>query len=180
MTDTSTEAVIGIFACISLLGLIVVLSVVCLLLRDRLFGEWLLSEGDPTAGDFSRVKYESRILRPDWEFYERHLGRPAPPALRDLYHDSDLITRGGFQYDDLHYISTFEPLDSAAIVTEIDEFGCDVVPFANSDGDIIYLRPGPREPDTVFITYHDGGDTDELATDVEAFLQIVRSSTSAL
>jgi len=31
---------------------------------------------------------EERILHPGWEFYERHLQRPAPAARREIYADS--------------------------------------------------------------------------------------------
>ena len=119
---------------------------------------------------------EARIANPDWTFYESHLQRPAPAALRELYSDRELVLTNGTEYDENHDISTFEPLDEAALVDTHEIFGFDVVPIANSDGDIIYLRPGPTETDAVFITYHDGGDTEQLAPDVSAFLQRLRET----
>ena len=44
-----------------------------------------------------------------------------------------------------------------------------VLPFAYSDADPIYLKPGANASNAVFITYHDGNDTVELAHSIEAF-----------
>lgn len=161
------DTVIGILVCVSLLFVMALAAVLVLMLRDRIFG---VAAWQPPA-TAERIAYEARILKPDWPFYERHLGRPAPAALRELYRDRELILSGGFQYDEAHYISTFEPLDAAALLETRDFVGFDILPFANSDGDMIYLRPGPSEPGTVFITYHDGGDTEELASDLSTFLR---------
>jgi hypothetical protein len=121
-----------------------------------------------------RRAYEARIANPDWEFYERHLCRPAPASLRELYSDCALVLTKGIDFDKAHRISTFEPLDEAALIDTHDLFGFNVVPFANGEGDIIYLRPGSNETDAVFITYHDGGDTEQLAPDISSFLQRLR------
>lgn len=123
-----------------------------------------------------RSAHEARIATPDWEFYERHLQRPVPTALRQLYADHELLCTSGIWYDESHYISAFEPLDEVAVVDTANLFGFDVVPFANSNGDIIYLRPGRKEPDAVYITYHDGGETEQLAPDVSTFLERARAS----
>ena len=88
----------------------------------------------------------TRLLRTDWTFYERHLQRSAPVALRELYCDTALISacisasgkRGG--------ISSFEPLNEDSMIDTRDQLGYDIVPFATSDcGDPIYLRPGAHE-----------------------------------
>jgi hypothetical protein len=170
------DTAIGILVCVSLLFVATLAAVFVLMLRDRIFGA---SAWQPPA-TAERIAYEARIIKPDWPFYERHLGRPVPVALRELYRDRELILSGGFQYDEAHYISTFEPLDAAALLETSDFVGFDILPFANSDGDMIYLRPGPGEPGTVFITYHDGGDTGELAPDVSTFLQCSRGAKNAV
>jgi hypothetical protein len=129
----------------------------------------------PEELEAERQAYEERILRPDWEFYERHLQRSAPEALRKLYADRALVTAGNLDYSDRHRIGTFEALDEERLLDTREQLGFDVVAFATSDcGDPIYLRPGPSEADTVFITYHDGGDTEVFAESVEAMLERLR------
>ena len=97
-----------------------------------------------------------RLLRPNWEFYERHLQRPAPPALRDLYGDRRLVTMVGLKYGKKYDISTFNPIDQDWLLDTRDTIGFDIVAFANSDcGDPIYLRPGSSESDAVYISHHD-------------------------
>ncbi len=60
-----------------------------------------LNPAEKVASD--RRAYEARILHPDWDFYERHLQRPLPPALRELYADRALIIMQGLDYsDNLH------------------------------------------------------------------------------
>ena len=171
------DTIIGILVCVSLLLVMTLAAVFVLMLRDRILRGGGVCQPPATA---ERIAYEARILRPDWPFYERHLGRPIPSALRELYRDRKLILSGGFQYDETHYISTFEPLDAAALLETRDFVGFDILPFANSDGDMIYLRPGPNEPAAVLITYHDGGDTEELASDVSTFLRRSRGAKNAV
>ncbi len=153
------------------LALLLVLAVAFCWLNDRFTAALWRWRNPPEKLAADRRAFEQRLLRPDWEFYERHLQRPAPYALRELFADHKLLLANGCQYDDIHYISTFEPLDETTLVDAREWVGCDFVSFANSDGDSIYLRPGPSEPDAVFITYHDGGDTEQLAPDVSTFLQ---------
>ena len=117
---------------------------------------------------------ERRLLTPDWAYYERHLQRAVPEAIRELYRDRDLVLSGGFQYDEFHCITSFEPIDSDSLLETRDFMGFDVLPLASSDGDIVYLRPGRDEPDVIYITYHDAGGTSELAPDAEFFLQRLR------
>jgi hypothetical protein len=134
----------------------------------------LRPEASPEQLIAERQAYEQRILRPDWDFYERHLQRPAPPALRELYTDHALVTDGNLACGD-EVINTFEPLDEAALIDTRDQLGFDIVPFATTDcGDPIYLRPGPGEADNVYVTHHDGGDTEVLAESVSAMLATLR------
>ncbi len=133
------------------------------------------SEEQLTAEDQA---YEERLLQPNWEFYEKHLGRPAPAALRELYADEELVTSGVLECGDGKVINGFVPLDEAALLDTREELGCDVVAFATSDcGDPIYLRPGVSEPDTVYVTYHDGGNTEVFARSVGEILQKVRRAS---
>ena len=158
------------------IAVIVLISIGVCWLNDRFMdAKWRRRNPPETIASQKHV-YEARLLHPDWKFYERHLQRPTPAALRELYSDRELIVANNRDYDESHYISTFDPLDEAALVDTRAIFGFDTVPFANSDGDIIYLRPGPTETDAVFITYHDGGDTEQLAPDVSTFLQRLRET----
>jgi hypothetical protein len=125
-----------------------------------------------------RQALEERILSPDWAFYERHLQRPAPTALRQLFADKALVTSCGLAFSKSNGISTFNPLDQDSLVDTADLLGFDVVPFATSDcGDAIFLRPGKDAPDTVYIAYHDdpGKGLVVLADSAAAMLEKLRN-----
>ena len=127
-----------------------------------------------------REAYERRILTPDWICVERHLHRPPPHALRDLYADGRLVTRRDLEYDgDDRRISTFEPLDEEAMTDASRSLEFDAVVIATTDfGDAIYLRPGATEADAVHVAYHDGADTEVLAESIEEMLVILRGHHS--
>jgi hypothetical protein len=115
-----------------------------------------------------REAYERRILAADWVSVERHLRRPPPQALRDLYADRRLVIQRDLKYDDDRLVSTFEPLDEKAMLDSSRSLGFDAVVIATTDfGDAVYLRPGATEADTVHVTYHDGGDTEVFAESIE-------------
>jgi hypothetical protein len=78
-------------------------------------------------------------------------------------------------YDDGEVINTFSALDEQGLLDTREWLGFDVVAIATSDfGDPLYLRPGRSEPDTVYITHHDGGDTEIFAESVASRLQRLR------
>lgn len=153
------------------IGILFGIPILILVLHDRISKAIWRRRNTPEELAADRRICEARIASPDWVFYERHLERPVPAALRCLYSDRQRVLKVGAVYDDVHYISTFEPLDEKALVDTYDVFGLNVVPFANSDGDIFYLRPGPDEKDAVYITYHDGGESWQIAPDVSVFLE---------
>ncbi len=137
----------------------------------------LRAEPSPEMLASERQIYEESLLRPDWTFYEHHLQRPIPAALRELYADRDLVTDGGFSYDKNIGIGSFEPLNEQCLLDTRDQVGTGVVAIATSDyGDPIYLRPGSGGPDKVYLTFHDGGETIVLADTVAAFLTRLRSA----
>src|SRR5262245_26897060 len=145
--------------------------------RDRIFGAWWRRRNPSERLIADRRAYEDRILRPDWAFYERHLQRPAPQALRQLYADRELVKAQGLQYNDAHCISTFEPLDEPGLLDTKPWLGFDAVAIATTDfGDPIYLRPGAAESDTVYTTHHDGGDTEIFAESVASMLERLRNA----
>ena len=67
------------------------------------------------------------------------------------------------------------PLDSQALRENWVAPG--VLPFAYSEADPIYLKPGANTSNAVFITYHDGSSTEELAPTIEAFAAALHVAT---
>jgi hypothetical protein len=138
----------------------------------------ILPEPSPEQLIAERQACEDQILQPDWDFYHRHLQRPPPAALRELYADRALVTACGLKYirGRIHDgISTFHPIREENLIDPLDQTGCDILAFATSHcGDAIYLRPGVSEPDIVYIAYHDGGDIEIFAESVAALVQRLR------
>lgn len=160
--DVNDVAII-VLTVLSLLVLFVGLPVAILWLRDRVSNA-RRGRRTPAKLPADRHAYEERILQPDWKFYEHHLQRPVPAALRELYSDRALVTGQNLTYSKQESISTFGVLDEEDMLDTKPWLGFDAVAIATSDfGDPIYLRPGPSETDTVYITHHDGGDTEVFA-----------------
>jgi hypothetical protein len=119
--------------------------------------------------------WRERLLRPNWAFYEKHLQRPVPVPLRELFADSELLL-GEACPDDLD-INCFNPIDEQSLIGPDEGLGFDLVAFAMSScGDAIYLRPGAKESNKVYITYHDGGDTKVFAESVDVILAKFRAA----
>ena len=115
-----------------MVGLLVVLPLLLLWLRDRVTAVVWRRRNPPEKIAVARRSYEERILRPDWEFYEHHLQRPVPSALRGLYADQALVTAQGLDYTDSDCISTFEALDRQGLLDTRPWLGFDVVAIATS------------------------------------------------
>lgn len=166
------------------LGLGTVAALVAAVLFSLRMGEslgdvfWMVGHA-PAPGDERRRAFLSRVRAPDWAFYARHLGRPVPSALVDLFaHVDDLSEEGRVPGD--RPISELEPIDEAALFDATSLVGFAIVPFAKTiGGDPVYLRPGPHEPDLVFVTRHDGGGTSVLSPSVDALLAEIRASIAA-
>jgi hypothetical protein len=164
-------------AIVVILIIFLVLPVGIVLLSDRIsdWRRWRTESPEKMAVE--RQAYIQRLLHPDWEFYEQHLQRPAPMALKELYSDQVLITLQDINYSEDYNISTFGALDKEGLLDTQPWLGFDVVAIATSDcGDPIYLKPGASEVDKVYITHHDGGDTEEFAESVEAMLRKLKEN----
>jgi hypothetical protein len=149
------------------------LAATLLLARDRIATFFWSLRNPPQKLAAARREFEVRLSKPDWSFYENHLGRPAPEALRSAFANPKLLLADGFRYGELH-VSGFQPLDRQGLAEARAWLTFDAVPFASSEADMIYLRPGPQESNAVYITYHDGGDTEQLAANVGTFVSGLR------
>ena len=147
---------------------------IILLLKDRISDVLRRRQDTP-----EKLTAELRtLMHPDWSFYEGHLQRPVPAALRELYSNMALITACASFRGKREGISAFWPLNEDYLLDTRNEIGYDIVPFATSGcGDSIYLKPGANEPDTVYIAYHDDpGNVEVLAESVAAMLEKARAS----
>lgn len=117
-----------------------------------------------------RAEREERLLQPDWLFFESHLGRPVPAALKELYADRELVLSENLDCTAECSIAFFEGISRDGVWVD-SHLGCDPLVFAMSVvGDPVYLKPGATEADAVYVTYHDGGDTQMLAPSVDDFV----------
>src|SRR5262245_16792684 len=167
MTETITSV-------LALILLFIALPVVILGIVDRRRRRQR-REHPPGSEIAERQAYEQRIFNPDWACVERHLMRPAPEALRTLYADREFIVRRDLRCTDDQVISTFEPLDEEAVLTTRRWLGFEALAIARTDSDdTVYLRPGLDDIDTVYLTHHDGGDTEVFAESVAEMLAALR------
>lgn len=164
----SEEASIVLFVIVLFIGV----PVMILMVRDRISELLWKRRNPPEKIAAERRAYESRIDNPDWHFYEQHLQRGVPIELRNLFDNRALtLSKDIVSYKD-EVLSSFAPLDNEGLIETREWIGFDVVPFATSiTGDPIYLRPGPDEGNAVYVTYHDGGDTEEIAPHISDFFR---------
>ena len=151
------------------LAVFVGLAILLLKLNDGLRAFAWRVKNPPEKISADRERLFARIESPDWSFYEEHLQRPVPPTLREAFSSKERLRKS--HYFKSYYVA-FAPVDRAALAENWVMQG--IVPFADSDGDPIFLKPGPSELNVVHIAYHDGGGTEALAPDVEAFLDGLR------
>jgi hypothetical protein len=155
-------AVAGLATLFALAGIV-------LLLRDRAAAAVSRVRNPPEKIKAAREEFERRLEQPDWQAYELHLGRAVPTELREWFSSAGRLS-ASYQFKD--YYVTYAPIDSEG-EKEAAWVLPGIMPFASSDGDPIFLKPGSSESDAVHIAYHDGGGTEELAPSVNAFLNVL-------
>lgn len=156
-----------------IIGLFLV-SAVVLMIGEKI---WSLFRRKPDTQRLVQER-ERRLSSPDWNFYAAHLGRPVPDSIRALYSDTDLLAGGDIQLEKIT-ITSFEPIDIQGLRDTKVWTTKDAVAIARWEADPIYLMPGPDEDNGVYITYHDGGETELVADDVGAFISEIRASWAA-
>jgi hypothetical protein len=156
-------AVAGLAALFAIAGIV-------LILRDRAAAAVWRIRNPPEKIKATQEAFERRLMQPDWQCYELHLGRSVPTELREWFTSAERLS-ASYQFKD--YYVTFAPIDSKG-EKEAAWVLPGIMPFASSDGDPIFLKPGPSESDAVHIAYHDGGGTEELAPSINAFLDALQ------
>lgn len=141
------------------------LAALVLLTRDRIEKLIWKFKNPPEKVAAQRKQYINRLQSPDWSLYQTHLQRSVPNALKEMFLTPAAVGEA-YYFSDLYV--TLAPIDRLALEERWPL--PDILPFAESDGDPIFIKPGAMTPDTVFIAFHDGGDIDELAPNVETFL----------
>jgi len=165
----------GILSVLVIVLIFVGLPVVLLVTKDRIARAKRNRPAELSRIAVDRQTHERRILAPDWSCVERHLRRPVPPALRELYADLSLVTRRDVRCSTDCALSMFEPLDEQAMADARAWLGFEAVVFASTqEGDAIYLRPGPSVDDVVYLTHHDGGDTEVFAATLDEMLETLK------
>ena len=126
----------------------------------------------PAVLEARREAFEIRTRSPDWNLYEAHLERSVPQALTELF-CSKYLSAPALYFNDMRLF--LAPIDASALQENWIAPG--MLPFAYSEADPIYLRPGAAASNAVFITYHDGNDTEQLSPTIEAFAATIRAAT---
>ena len=154
-------------------------------LWERLFGRESRRAEQQRA---EREDYDARLRAPRSEVVETALGRSVPAVLRELYADEALVTSGDLLVFDpgrtgdgeaAWNINQFTPADEEAIHPELESIPDGAFSFASNEfGDPFYVRLGelPDGDGRVFVHYHDGGDTEEVAPSLRVFLSWPRES----
>lgn len=158
------------------LGSFLGLAIAFLYTRDKVSKFIWHTKNPPEKLEKERKEYEEKIKQPDWNFYERHLERSVPTQLKELYQNENLITSGGFNYNESFDVSTFEPINAQALAEAKKVFEKNILPILSTGfGDAVYLKPGKNEENKIYITYLDGGDTEIFENSIDDFVRKLKS-----
>lgn len=162
-----------VLAIMFLIGLFVVLPVVLLLIRDRIFFPRPTREQIEEHGR----RFRERLRNPDFLSLEEHFGCRAPEALRRLHQDKDEVLRGDFlvvppgakEESEFHYVCYFCPVDADSIK--------DVLPglekyfaFADDGGGNGYLIDPTLDDPPVLYHDHESGEIEKVCDSLSEFL----------
>jgi hypothetical protein len=140
---------------------------------------WRLAN-PPEMIEEGRIAREERIRNPDWGFYERYLQRPVPDGLKELFADRLAFEQPDYLFEvdgDEIYVTGLNPIDEAGFEETKKFLGLGIVPFADSDSDAFFLKPGPEESNAVYqADFHQTGYVAKVADDVEQFVKGMRAS----
>ena len=151
------------------------IAAIILWLSDRISDMIWKHKNPPEKIKAQQEEYNNRLLQPDWSFYEKHLMRPVPESLKRIYANKKLIlSEVGVNFDGI-YINSFSPIDEKGLLETKEWVTEDLVAIATADGDQIYLRPGENEDNSVYITFHDGGETEIFSPNIDDFLYDIES-----
>ena len=137
--------------------------------------------------------WRARLLAPEWAAVERAHGRPAPPVLRELYADAQLVTAGDFTVRDPRSagtgdasgrewdVSGFDPADPDALMPEWHEAPKGAFVFAHDDMGGTYFVTLGRLPDGDGPVYRvwEGGHVEPVAPSLRQFLEWPRAAWDA-
>ncbi|MDJ0941676.1 MAG: hypothetical protein QNJ00_18065 [Woeseiaceae bacterium] len=150
-----------------------VLAAIVLVVIDRLQDLYWRRKNPPEKLAAERLAYRERIRNPDWAFFAAHLRRDVPRSLKDLYADHETVLADTAVFGDEPI--SFGAIDERGLTETVEWPGVEAVAIARNDsGDPIYLRPGADETNAVYVTYHDGGDTEQVSADVDEFIASIR------
>jgi hypothetical protein len=165
-----------IFTAVVCFSTFVGLAIRLLWIQDKLTFAWAEKSREKDAELLlsARVEIERQLQNPDWAFYEEHLQRAVPTALKALYAQPELILAQDLKIPDENAIGAFGPINRSNMIDAHEMGGFDIVPIATTDvGDPIFLCPGPNESDSIYIAHHDGGDIEPLAPSVSEFIALI-------
>ena len=158
------------------LAVLIVLALIVLFLIE-VCGDFIYKMRNPPEKIQAEMeKYNNRLLNPDWDFYSSHLLRKVPEDLIIFFENQELLEKGFLiENEDVYIDGWFCPIDEEGS-KEASWIEKNVVPFASCNGDPIYLKPGLKLDNSVYITYHDGGDIELLYKDIKQFIEEVRNN----
>lgn len=138
-----------------------------------------------TRGPWSQEEYDRRLLNPDFAALERHFECTMPQAIREFYADSELILKSDFlirsrnapeveEFD----IACFVPADAEQMETWWPPAERKFIIANSVCGDPYYVELPLTQPNPlpVYVLYHDGGDTFNVADSLEEFMELCRGA----
>src|SRR6187401_536960 len=94
---------------IATLGVLFGVAIAILLLKDKASKAIWRLQNPPEKLEAARMLYQARLLKPDWGFYEKHLGRPIPQVIVALFKNAERLS-ASYRFGD--YFVAFVPLDA--------------------------------------------------------------------
>lgn len=164
----------AIYTVLAILGIFVILPLLILWLRDKLFHRPMTEE---QMDEYSR-RFRKRLANPDFGVLEQHFGCGLPLPLKQLYANSDELSRGDFEVvppdgrnsTDPTYVAFYNPADAESLKYTFHD-GDIYFAFADDGcGNAYIIDPRETDPPVLFHD-HETGEIEPVAPSLSQFMK---------
>ena len=163
-----------IFTVLAIVGIFIALPILIVWLRDKVVDRPTTKE---QRDEYSR-RFRERLANPDFGALEQHYGCTLPIPLKQLYTNSEELSRGEFEVvpphgrtpDDAPYVAFYNPADAESLTHTFHD-GDAYFAFADDGcGNTYLIDPRGTDPPVLFHD-HETGEIEAVAPSLSEFMK---------
>jgi len=164
----------AILLILAIIGIYVVLPVLILWLRDKIFDRPMTKE---QMDEYSR-RFRERLANPDFSALEEHFGHALPLPLKSLYANSEELNRdgdfevvppAGADATDPSYVAFYNPADAESLEHNFHDADAYFAFADDGCGNAYIIDPRETDPPVMFHD-HETGEIEPVAPSLSGFL----------